>query len=200
MVWPCTEHAGNWDCAFGQLGDGTILMHTRVCSFIDSGGSGGRDDAQALGAPSARAERLKRQTGYAVLKSLDNGATWSVPVEVNTFPITSASLGRYACGNSGAGHVIELTDGGVLMPLCGTISNDDTTSPVGETGRSFLLRSDDGGDHWEHWATIAYDPAHIIHFHEPGVTRLRDGRLIALLRGVAPAQPLRQPVVRVLRG
>ena len=59
---------------------------------------------QALGAPSVRAERLKRQTGYAVLKSLDNGATWSAPVEVNTFPITSASLGRYACGNSGAGH------------------------------------------------------------------------------------------------
>ncbi|MDE0223602.1 MAG: hypothetical protein OXP28_00515, partial [Gammaproteobacteria bacterium] len=39
VVWPCTEHAGNWDCAFGQLTDGAILMHTRVCSFIDSGGA-----------------------------------------------------------------------------------------------------------------------------------------------------------------
>ena len=182
VVWPCTEHGGNWDCAFGQLRDGTILMHTRVCSFIDSTGAGGRDDPQALRSPALRAERLKRQTGYALLTSRDNGATWSDPVEVNTFPITSASLGRYACGNSGAGHVIELPDGVVLMPLCGTISNHDTTGPVGETGRSFLLRSDDGGDHWEHWSTIAYDPAHIIHFHEPGVTRLHDGRLIVLLR------------------
>ena len=182
VVWPYTDHAGNWDCAFGQLGDGTILVHTRVCSFIDSSAGSRRDDAQALGSVAGRSERLKRQTGYVLLKSRDNGNTWSDPIEVNTFPIAAAALGPYACGNSGAAHVIELPDGGVLMPLCGTISNLDATGPTGETGRSFLLRSDDRGDHWEHWATIAYDPAHIIHFHEPAVTRLRNGIIVALMR------------------
>ncbi|MHA1256921.1 MAG: hypothetical protein ACTSPS_15115 [Promethearchaeota archaeon] len=32
-------------------------------------------------------------------------------------------MSPYACGGSGAGHIIELTDGGLLMPLAGTISN-----------------------------------------------------------------------------
>ncbi len=34
VVWPWTEHVGNWDCAFAQISDGEILMHTRVCSFM----------------------------------------------------------------------------------------------------------------------------------------------------------------------
>ena len=34
IIWPYTEFNGNWDCAFSQISDGTILMHTRVCNFI----------------------------------------------------------------------------------------------------------------------------------------------------------------------
>ena len=34
VVWPWSVHSGNWDCAFAQLSDGDILMHTRVCSFM----------------------------------------------------------------------------------------------------------------------------------------------------------------------
>jgi sialidase-1 len=44
------------------------------------------------------------------------------------------------------------------------------------------LRSDDGGDNWEYWSTVAYDPASIISFGEPGMARLSDGKLVCLMR------------------
>jgi hypothetical protein len=53
---------------------------------------------------------------------------------------------------------------------------------AGETPRVFVLRSDDGGYNWEYWATVAYDPGHILTFAEAGMTRLLDGRLICLMR------------------
>ncbi|MHA2288710.1 MAG: sialidase family protein [Promethearchaeota archaeon] len=182
VIWPYTDNKGNWDCAFAQVSDGTIIMHTRVCNFIAPRGIHSDGD-QALGMPPpGMPERLKRQTGYAVLKSKDSGQTWSDPIEVNASPIASSSLSAYACGGSGAGHIIELPDGGLLMPLDGTISSSGEVGSGTETSRCFLLRSDDGGENWEYWATVGYDPASIIHFLEPGMTRLSDGRLVCLMR------------------
>ena len=182
IIWPYTENKGNWDCAFAQISDGTILMHTRVCNFIAPRGINYEGD-QCLGMPPpGMPERLKRQTGYAILKSKDNGETWTDPIEVNTSPIASSSLSAYACGGSGAGHIIELPDGGLLMPLDGTISQNHEVGLGIETTRCFLLRSDDRGDNWEYWSTVAYDPASIIHFMEPGMTRLNNGILICFLR------------------
>ncbi len=182
VVWPYTEFAGNWDCAFAQASDGTILVHTRVCNFIAPTGIRSEGD-QTLGMPPpGMPERLKRQTGYALLKSRDNGRTWSDPIPVNTDPVSSAALGPYACGGSGAGHIIELSDGGLLMPLAGTLSTTGEARVESETSRCFLLRSDDGGDNWEYWSTVAYDPASIISFIEPGMARLKDGRLVCLMR------------------
>lgn len=71
------------------------------------------------------------------------------------------------------------------MPLHGTITAgglDVGHGPTGETTRTFVLRSDDGGDNWEHWATVAYDPAHIVSFQEPSLTRLQNGTLICMMR------------------
>jgi hypothetical protein len=182
VILPYTEFKGNWDCAFAQISDGTILMHTRICNFIAPRGINSEGD-QALGMPPpGRPERLKRQTGYAVLKSKDGGITWTDPIEVNTNPMASSSLSPYACGGSGAGHIIELPDGGLLMPLDGTISPDREVGIGSEPSRCFLLRSDDGGDNWEYWSTVAFDPASIINFMEPGMTRLKDGRLVCLMR------------------
>jgi len=182
VIWPYTESKGNWDCAFSQRSDGTILMHTRVCNFIAPRGIHYEGDQVLQMPPPGMPERLKRQTGYAVLKSKDNGATWTDPIEVNTNPIASSSLSWYACGGSGAGHIIELADGGLLMPLHGTISVQAQDEGGHETTRCFLVRSDDGGDNWEHWATVAYDPASIISFSEPGMARLKDGKLVCLMR------------------
>jgi len=177
VVWPYTDFMGNWDCAFGQISDGTILMHTRVCSFMAPTGIKWEGDQALGGPPPGKRERLKRQTGYALVKSIDNGTTWSDPIPVNTNPIRESGREPNLCGGSGAGHIIELPDGGLLLPLDGRLG-----SRSDETERSFLLRSDDGGDNWEYWSTMAYDPANIISFHEPGVTRLEDGRLVSLLR------------------
>lgn len=182
VIWPFTQSKGNWDCAFSQSANGTILMHTRVCDFLAPRGIDYEGD-QILGMPPpGMPERLKRQTGYALLKSEDNGATWTDPMEVNTSPIASSSLSPYACGGSGAGHIIELPDGGLLMPLAGTVSAESEPGSGSETDRCFLLRSDEGGDNWEYWATVAYDPAGIIHFCEPGMARLHDGKLVCLMR------------------
>jgi hypothetical protein len=181
VIWPYTESTGNWDCAFAQTCDGTILMHTRICNFIAPRGIHSEGD-QMLGLPPpGMPERLKRQTGYAVLKSSDEGDTWGEPIAVNTAPVNSQVLGPYGCGGSGAGHVIELPDGGLLMPLHGNLGSG-RGSGGSETERCFLLRSDDGGDNWEYWSTVAYDPASIISFIEPGMARLRDGRLVCLMR------------------
>lgn len=181
VLWPWTDHGGNWDCAFGQLSDGSILVHTRVCSFIAPTALKDGSD-QALGGPwPGRPERLKRQTGYAILRSDDNGETWGEPRPVNTSPIADGGLFPYTTGGSGAGHIIELADGGLLMPLHGTFSGD-FTRPGGETTRCFVLRSDDRGANWEHWATVAHDPAHILGWAEPGMCRLASGRIVVLLR------------------
>ncbi|MCP4755092.1 MAG: exo-alpha-sialidase [Proteobacteria bacterium] len=182
VVWPYSDHKGNFDCAFSQSTDGTILMHTRVCSFLGPRGINSEGDQLLEMPPPGMPERLKRQTGYAILKSGDNGATWTEPIDVNTSPIASSSLSWYACGGSGAGQIIELPDGGLLMPLGGTISVVEEPGTGPEPERCFMLRSDDGGDNWEYWSTIAYDAASIINFTEPGVTRLENGNLVCLLR------------------
>ena len=181
VVWPYDEHTGNWDCAFARLSSGAILMHTRVCSFMAP--TALRDGADQVigGPPPGRRERLKRQTGYALCRSEDGGRTWSEPIPVNTAPVSESGLGPYVCGGSGAGHILELPDGGLLLPLHGTMSRE-WLAQGGETPRCFVLRSDDGGANWEYWATAAYDPAHILEWAEPGMTRVADGRLVCFLR------------------
>ena len=168
VIWPYTDFEGNWDCAFAQIADGTILMHTRVCNFIAPWGIKSEGEQSLGGPPPGRLERLKRQTGYAILKSKDNGNTWTNPIPVNTSPVPDSGLGRYSVGGSGAGHIIELPDGGLIFALGG--------------GRSFLMKSDDGGNNWEYFSTMAYDPAGIIGWGEPGMTRLKNGKLVCLYR------------------
>ena len=180
VVWPWSEHVGNWDCAFAQLSDGDILMHTRVCSFMAPTALRDQGD-QVIGPPPGRRERLKRQTGYALCRSRDAGNTWSAPIPVNTAPMSENGLGPYVCGGSGAGHIIELPDGGLLLPLHGTLTRE-WPRMSGETPRCFVLRSDDRGENWEYWATVAHDAADILTWCEPGMARLRDGLLVCLMR------------------
>jgi len=180
-VWPWTDHVGNWDCAFSQISDGKILMHTRVCSFIKPTALKDNPPQTFGGSSPEKSERLKRQTGYALVKSTDNGETWEEPIPVNTSPISESGFGGYSVGGSGAGHIIELGDGGLLMPLHGSISRE-FVAQGGELGRTFVLRSDDGGNNWEYWATAAFDGSNALSFVEPGMARLNTGKLICLMR------------------
>ncbi len=185
VVYPFSAHEGNWDCALAQLSDGTVIMHTRICSFMAPTALRRHDEQAMYGVSSGGPERLKRQTGYAVFKSLDLGDSWLGPIPVNTFPIADAGGSAYMCGGSGAGHIIELADGGLLMPLMGSTNRAGFTGRAlsfGESTRCFMLRSDDGGENWEYWSTIAYDPANIVSFQEPSVALLADGSLVCLMR------------------
>jgi len=184
VVWHYSEHIGNWDCAFAEISDGSILMHTRVCGFMAPIALKIDADQVIGGPPPGRPERLKRQTGYVLCRSNDGGKTWSDPIPVNTSPITESGLGPYVCGGSGAGHIIELDNGSLLMPLHGTMSRE-WLAQGGETSRCFVLRSEDGGSNWEYWATAAYDSANILSWIEPGMARLRSGALICLVRAQA---------------
>ncbi len=179
-VQPWTEHTGNWDCAFAQIGNGDLLMHSRLCSFMAPTALKDHSD-QTIGPPPGRRERLKRQTGYGLSRSTDGGTTWSDFIPVNTAPMADSGTGHYIVGGSGAGHIIELPDGGLLMPLHGSITRE-WPNKLGETIRCLTLRSDDGGNNWEYWATVGYDAAHILDFFEPAMTRLASGRLICLMR------------------
>ena len=76
VIWPFNEYQGNWDCAFSQISDGSILMHTRVCSFIKSSALKVNSPQSFGGTTPDKSERLKRQTGYSLLKSYDLGVTW----------------------------------------------------------------------------------------------------------------------------
>ncbi len=182
VVEDYTDHTGNWDCAFAQISDGTLIMHTRICGFISSPTAiANRIDEQAMYRSRAH------QTGYAVYKSKDNGHSWDGPTPVSTYPIADSGTAYCLAGGTGSGHVVELPDGGLLMPLEGTLSADGYQGGGGvswETSRCFMLRSDDGGDNWEHWGTMAFDPASIINFQEPSLTRMSNGRLVAMIRVV----------------
>ena len=45
-VQPWTEHTGDWDCAFAQIGNGDLLMHY---GFVLEGGSVRPPAASSLG-------------------------------------------------------------------------------------------------------------------------------------------------------
>ena len=180
IVQPWTDHTGNWDCAFAQISNGDLLMHSRLCSFMAPTALKDHSD-QTIGPLPGRPERLKRQTGYGLSRSSDGGRSWSDFIPVNTAPMADSGTGPYIVGGSGAGHIIELPDGGLLMPLHGSISREWPTK-TGETIRCLTLRSDDSGHNWEYWATVAHDAASILDWFEPAMTRLSSGRLICLLR------------------
>jgi hypothetical protein len=110
--------------------------------------------------------------GTFVLKSTDNGQTWTDPIPVNVLPLKHAGT-RLGCWPQ--------PNGSILLGVYGRIRGYGEEGE-GESTRSALIRSDDNGENWEYFSTLAYDPASIIDYEEPALLRLKDGRLVCFLR------------------
>jgi len=106
-------------------------------------------------------------------RSTDGGQTWSAPEPLLAWPMRGINIWD---------NPLELDDGTLLLAVSGAIEDANFGSSAYETSRAALLASTDAGAHWYCHGTIAYDPAHIHIFHEPGLAKTDDGRLVALMR------------------
>lgn len=122
-----------------------------------------------------------------VRRSLDGGKTWhleeNVPVHI---PGAQRELGQNL--NQGVypdGNLIEMEDGSRLASGYGHFPNELKY-------RAYLIRSTDRGKSWQYFSTIAYAPdIGSEGFCEPSIARLRNGRLIAVMR-VGSREPMYQ--------
>lgn len=177
VVLPYTATTGNWDCGLAELTDGTLLVNLTVCGFFKRGMKPEQPSWSAKPLTEewgdwTWAHRLQSWLGTFVLKSADNGYTWSELIPVNVRPLKHAGT-RLGCW--------RLPNGAVLMGVYGRIRGYGEEGEY-ETTRSALIRSDDNGENWEYYSTLAYDPAGIIDYEEPALLRLADSRLVCMLR------------------
>ena len=177
IVLPWSETMGNWDCGICELSDGTLLVNFTITAFFKRGVKA--EQPSWASKPWTEqwgdwtwAYRTQGWLGTFVVRSEDGGKSWSDPTPCNVRPLKHGGC-RLGCW--------QLPSGAILMGLYGRIRGYGEEGE-GETTRSALLRSDDGGVHWEYYSTLAYDPASIIDYEEPALLRLADGRLVCFMR------------------
>jgi hypothetical protein len=172
QVWPLPgnpirEYYGS-DCPLiTQISDGTVLVNHLTTSFHRQEGI-----LEDMGPQSENVGRMKGAEGTWISRSNDNGYTWEPGYPTNHEPL------RWTMP---ADSILELPNGTLLMPVLGQL-NTRRERKDQEPVRSSLFRSDDKGLHWEHWSTIAFDPAGIITFDEPALGRNKDGVLVCMMR------------------
>jgi photosystem II stability/assembly factor-like uncharacterized protein len=111
---------------------------------------------------------VRKNLGLYVLKSLDNGHTWT---NRKSIPFAGVEAFPY-------GRIVETKTGKLLCPLNGAYHE-------GEYFRSGLIESTDGGDTWGNYTTIAYTPA-TGYVCETSIVPLSGGRLLAITRNQGP--------------
>jgi hypothetical protein len=161
-VLPWTDTSGNWDCGFCELQDGSWLVNLTITGFFKRGVKpeqpswASRPHTEQWG-DWTWAYKTQGWLGTYVVRSEDRGATWSQPIPVNVRPLKHGGC-RLGCW--------QLPGGSILMGLYGRIRGYGEEGE-NESTRSALMRSDDNGNNWEYYSTLAYDPASIIDYEEP---------------------------------
>ncbi len=181
VVLPWSDRTGNWDCGFCELEDGTWMVNLAICGYFKrgvrpEGVSWSSGPLTEQWGDWSWAHKLQSWLGTFVLKSTNEGRSWTEPIPVNVRPMKHGGcrLGAW-----------QMPSGSLFLGLYGRLEEYGHPNPdeaFREVTRSALLRSDDGGDNWEYYSTLAYDPASIINFEEPALLRLDDGTLVCFLR------------------
>jgi len=104
-----------------------------------------------------------RYNGFEIRWSRDGGTTWSPPV-------SACGQGTVPCSN----HVVETAEGELLI----TCRSSTETKPARKI--VMQVRSRDRGETWEGPQVIAEAPS--LRLTEPSTIRLRDGRLLCVMR------------------
>lgn len=190
IVLPWSETEGNWDCGICEMADGTLLVNLTITGFFKrgikpEGMSWSSHPVTKEWGDWSWAYKTQGWLGTYVLRSTDQGQTWSRPIPVNIRPMKHGGC-RLGCW--------ELPNGSLLMGLYGRIRGYEEEGE-GESTRSALMRSDDGGFNWEYFSTLAYDAASIIDYEEPALLRLPSGRLVCFLRTHANPTSDSRPMV-----
>jgi sialidase-1 len=156
-----------------QLRDGTIVVGIFYNDLYD-------DDGVYKGPKRKTATEIstdgRNALGTYIIKSADNGKTWSPPkhVETNGMPFKNIE------GPTDA--PIEMPDGSILMAVIGYGIDGDSKDKA-----AVMLRSQDKGETWSYFSTIADDPGGKLGgFLEPGIVRTKSGRIVAGLRNHGP--------------
>jgi len=103
-----------------------------------------------------------------LMKSTDEGQTWSQPVEIAKYVVHPA----WHWVGTGPGHGIQLSSGRLLIPCWA-----DATPNLGEAQLSYVFYSDDQGDTWKLGGAMDRDAS-----DECEVVERSDGTLYANMR------------------
>jgi sialidase-1 len=140
----------------GQLADGSIIAAFTIITWEYATG----------GEPKKTGQRCE---GVHIMRSADNGKTWSTPVRSEGIAALYTREAGDGMSGSPYGKIVQLADGTALMAVYFGFP--------GERGQeSWLFRSTDNGATWG-------DPTRLgEHFNETGIIALRDGRVLAAMR------------------
>lgn len=136
-----------------------------------------------------------RESVLFVARSTDSGQTWTGTEEPVQLPVPIREA------HVGGSRILELDDGTLLLPIWGALELVDGWETDPMRWRSGVLRSFDGGQTWNDYQTIAYDPNNPPQFppfhgakytsgaNELALHELPDGRIVAVVRyatGIGP--------------
>jgi sialidase-1 len=107
-------------------------------------------------------------------RSKDEGKTWSEPIEI----IPETEIGYYVVNND---RILILPSGRLVVPAT---LHQNKEGKFESIGRAMCYLSDDGGKSWRRNRTILSlpVPGSKTGLQEPGVVRLRDGRILLWAR------------------